>query len=296
MAKKIKFPLEMKNSVMVRTLEELQVNFDAEKLIGHWLSGKLQTWLLDRHYEDQLLKINAINTSGETLLVELCEALEIDIDRAENKVKVDEIANRQERLKVIRQYTDDKNIIEHIDDVAMNQIELEALLHRQVGSIYLYREAFCFGGMSIKNVSFIGIDNPIIKVETDSLVDFDEMNVQFYGCKFDDKYLELLESKQIEEENKHKKKRKEYVASSIFDYKLDDKDQNQYKKLYDKVQEELVDFEFDVDAGTNNMYKIVVEADIYGVFDIDRYGREIKGAADSAKLNDVWENFLNRMS
>lgn len=284
----------MKDSVKVRTLEELQINFDAEKLIGHWLNGKLQTWLLDRHYEDQLAKINAINTSGETLLVELCEALEIDIDRAENKVKVDEIAKRQERIKVIRQYTDDKDIIEHIDDVAMNQIELEVLLHRQVGSIYLYGEAFCFGGMSIKNVSFIGIDNPIIKVETDSLVDFHEMNVQFQGCKFDDKYLGLLGSKQIEEENKDKKKRKEYVVSSIFDYKLSDKDRIQSKKIYDRVQEELTDFEFDIDAGTNKMYKIVVEADIYDVFDIDRYGLEIKSVIDSAKLNDVWEKYINR--
>ena len=43
MAKKIKFPLEMKDGVMVRTIEELRENFDVEKLVEHYESGKLES-------------------------------------------------------------------------------------------------------------------------------------------------------------------------------------------------------------------------------------------------------------
>lgn len=286
----------MKDSVMVRTLEELRANFDAEKLIGHWLSGKLQIWLIDRHYEDRLAKVNGVNASNETVLVELCKALDIDIEKTENQVEVDKIAKQQEKLKIIRQCTDDKNIIENVDDVAMDQTELETLLHRQIKKIYLYGDAFFINDMILRNVSLIGINNPIIKIEADSLIDFDEMNVQFYGCKFDDKYIQLLKEKQTEAENKNKKKRKEYVASYVFDYMLSDKDRIQCKKIFCKVQEELTDFEFDVDAGTKEMYKTVVEADIYDIFNIDRYGEEIRSVLDSAKLHDAWDNFVNRIS
>lgn len=285
----------MKDSVMVRTLEELRANFDAEKLIGYWLSGKLQIWLIDRHYEDRLAKVNGVNASNETVLVELCKALDIDIEKTESQVEVDKIAKRQEKLKIIRQCTDDKSIIENVDYVAMDQTELETLLHRQINKIYLYGDVFFINEMILKNVSLIGINNPIIKIEADSLIDFDEMNVQTYGCKFDNRYIELLEEKQSEAESKYKKKRKEYVASSVVDYKLSDKDRIQCKKLFGKVQEELTDFEFDVDAGTKEMYKTVVEADIYDVFDIDRYGEEIRSVLDSAKLHDAWDDFVNRI-
>lgn len=296
MAKKIKFPLEMKDGVMVRTLEELKANFDNEKLIGHWLSGKLKTWLKDRHYDSQLVKINAIDASSKTVLVELCKALEISIDITKNQVQVDEITKRQKKIQVIRQYIDDKDIIEHIDNVAMNQTELEALLHRKVHKIYIFGERYIFNEMSLKNVLLIGINSPTIKIETDSIVDFNEMKVQFQGCKFDYKYLELLEKKQIEEEYAYKKNRKDYKVSSTFFYMISIEDQIFSKKLYNNVQEEISDFEFDIDSGTKKMYRLLEEADIYDIFNIDQYGGDIKDVIEKAKLNNAWEKFLNRLS
>lgn len=285
----------MKDSVMVRTLEELQENFDAEKLIGHWLSGKLQTWLSDRHYNEQLAKINTINASGETVLTELCEVLGIGIDKSDHLVNVSVLAKQQERRKIIRQFTDDKDVLDNIDVVAMNQVELESLLYSHIDRIYLCGEVFKIG-IEIRNIVFIGLDNPVIKIETDSLVDFGEINARFQGCKLDDKYLEFLEAKRIEAESIHKKKRKEYVVSSTFDYMLNVEDRIRSKILYDKVQEELTEFEFDIDAGIKKIYKILKEADIYEIFNIDRYGREIRCVVKNAELNDAWEDFVNRIS
>lgn len=284
----------MKDSVMVRTLEELQEKFDAEKLIGHWLSGKLQTWLSDRHYDEQLAKINTINASGETVLTELCEVLGIGIDKSDHLVNVSVLAKQQERRKIIRQFTDDKDVLDNIDVVAMNQVELESLLYSHIDRIYLCGKVFKIG-IEIRNIVFIGLDNPVIKIETDSLVDFGEINVRFQGCKLDDKYLELLEAKRIEAESVHKKKRKEYVVSSTFDYMLNEEDRIRSKILYDKVQEKLTEFEFDIDAGSKKMCRIVETADIFDIFDIERYGRKIRETIDSAKINDVWGNFLNRI-
>ncbi len=47
MARKIRFPLRMKNGAEVRTLEELRENFDLESVLGYYTDGKLQTWLAD---------------------------------------------------------------------------------------------------------------------------------------------------------------------------------------------------------------------------------------------------------
>ena len=49
MARKIRFPLKMKNGAEVRTLDELKENFDLESVLGYFADGKLSTWLADRY-------------------------------------------------------------------------------------------------------------------------------------------------------------------------------------------------------------------------------------------------------
>ena len=65
MAKKIKFTLEMKDGVQVRTLEDLQENFDIEKVVGYFSDGKLQTWLDERYYEDEAEAISKLSKDDE---------------------------------------------------------------------------------------------------------------------------------------------------------------------------------------------------------------------------------------
>ena len=52
MAKKIRFPLQMKDGAAVRTLEELREHFDLESVLGYFSDGKLKTWLADRYYDE----------------------------------------------------------------------------------------------------------------------------------------------------------------------------------------------------------------------------------------------------
>jgi len=60
MAKKIKFPLILKNDAQVRTLEELQENFEFDRIYDYFVSGKLVTWLNDRYYEGESEQIGCL--------------------------------------------------------------------------------------------------------------------------------------------------------------------------------------------------------------------------------------------
>ena len=60
MARKVKFPLIMKDGVEVRTLDELKENFDVEKVVSYFNDGRLLTWLQSRYYEDEADKIEQL--------------------------------------------------------------------------------------------------------------------------------------------------------------------------------------------------------------------------------------------
>lgn len=62
-SKKIKFALRMPDKAgigdkEVRTLQELQENFDLERILNFFLDGKLQEWLSDRYYSEQAAEIS----------------------------------------------------------------------------------------------------------------------------------------------------------------------------------------------------------------------------------------------
>lgn len=73
MKRRIKFPLILKNDEEVRTLGELRENFDLEKIIVYYLDEKLQRWLKDRNYTDELDKIEKINKDSNNIGNQLCK-------------------------------------------------------------------------------------------------------------------------------------------------------------------------------------------------------------------------------
>lgn len=158
---KVKLPLEMTNGIMVRTLEELNDNFDLKKVIGYFLDGKLQKWLEVRYYDEELEKVNQLSESDKDLSLKLCEIFGVEYN-AENNIDTENIRMENERLIKLKQYTDDEDIIANIDSVAFNQEELSALYDRGVEKIYLCNGKFVipkskvgliyieFGGAKVK--------------------------------------------------------------------------------------------------------------------------------------------------
>lgn len=124
MARKIRFPLQMKNGVQVRTLEELRENFDLESVLGYFENGKLATWLKDRYYDDIAEHIESLDVKSSDFNRQLCDILGIEYEYTGDEVNLENSRIRNERLMKLRQHTDDKDIIQAIDGVAFDQDEL----------------------------------------------------------------------------------------------------------------------------------------------------------------------------
>ncbi|MDD6060198.1 MAG: tetratricopeptide repeat protein [Ruminococcus sp.] len=170
MAKKIRFPLKMKNGAEVRALDELKENFDLESVLGYFTDGKLTTWLADRYYDEKAAAVAALSTDMPDLNAKLCEILEVEYQGDDDVADLEYIQRRNEKLRILSSFTDNKDILNNIDLVAMSQDDLFDILDEQPEKVYLYGEKFSipFGA---KNVCYIGIghEKPVIITNFDYL-------------------------------------------------------------------------------------------------------------------------------
>ena len=182
MARKIKFALEMKNGVKVRSnLEELRENFDLEKAVGHFLSGKLIEWLEDRYYEDEAKKLSALDKDSADFRGQLCAILGVEYDGGD-ELDVATLERLNEKKIFLRQKTDDKSIIDNAARTALNQEDLSYLLDMDEPTIYLCDESFNIP-IRIENKKYIGIlGTPKISINANSQADLDAKNISFENC------------------------------------------------------------------------------------------------------------------
>lgn len=123
MAKKVKFPLDMGNDIMVRTIEELKENYSTEKVTEYFLNGKLLTWLEDRYYDDEAEQVRKLSEQSDKSDVDarLAEIFGIMIDK---EVDIEAIELRREKLEKLRAITSDDEILDNVDFVAFSQEDL----------------------------------------------------------------------------------------------------------------------------------------------------------------------------
>lgn len=165
MAKKIRFPLQM-NGTDVRTIEELRENFDLESVLGYFANGKLVTWLRNRYYDNEAMAVEALSANDSELNQKLMSILGVSADENAEEIDVRTIQKRNEKLMLLRQITDDQEIIENVDCVAFHQEELNQLLKEGKKKIYL-----CQGEFTIPiceaDVTYTGISNPTVSIVVD---------------------------------------------------------------------------------------------------------------------------------
>ena len=77
MAKKMRFALQMKDGIEVKTLSELQEHFDMDRVMEYYSNGKLETWLDDRYYEETADQIRELNLQDPELSRKLCEIFHV---------------------------------------------------------------------------------------------------------------------------------------------------------------------------------------------------------------------------
>ena len=186
MAKKIRFPLKMKNGAEVRTLDELKENFDLESVLGYFTDGKLATWLADRYYDEKAEAVSALSADMPDLNAKLCEILEVEYQGDDDVADLECIQQRKEKIRILSTVTDNRDILDNVDVVAMSQDELFDILDEQPEKVYLYGEKFSipFGA---KNVCYIGINQPIVILETDKSIDkYEGVCIKFQNVRFED--------------------------------------------------------------------------------------------------------------
>ncbi len=185
MGRKIRFPLKMKNGTDVRTLDELKDNFDLESVLGYFTDGRLATWLSDRYYDEKAEAVAALSADMPDLNAKLCEILEVEYQAENDEADVNLIAKRREKIQIISGVTDNKEILDNIDLVAMDQDELFDILDESPEKVYLYGDKFeiPFGK---KNISYIGINKPLVVLEKEKGISlYSDNGIKFNSVKFE---------------------------------------------------------------------------------------------------------------
>ncbi len=166
MAKKIRFPLKM-NGTDVRTIEELREHFDLESVLGYFANGKLVTWLRNRYYDNEADAIEALAADDSELNQKLASILGVVISEDTSSININDVQRRIEKIALLRQLTDDENIIAKVDAIALDQADLERIQKNGTKEIFLCKGKFTisinqtdftYTNLFNPTVSFIGED------------------------------------------------------------------------------------------------------------------------------------------
>ncbi|MBR0288301.1 MAG: HPr family phosphocarrier protein [Selenomonadaceae bacterium] len=225
MARKIKFPLKMADGAEVRTLDELKEHFDVESVVGYFSDGRLLNWLRTRYYDDEADKIEQLTASDSELHKKICEIFGVE---SEAEIDPEEIARRQERLNRLKQYTDDRDILERVDQVAFDQEELSDLLDEDATLIYLCNNRFTIP-LRVTDKTYVGIGKAIAVIRSNKIVDFDALNIKFKGVRFDDDYDAIF---------------KEHTSAQTPIYDNSGSDSSRAEKLFKEGREAYKDDDF----------------------------------------------------
>lgn len=182
MAKKIKFPLVLKDEQQVRTMEELQEYFDLEKIFEYFSSGKLAVWLEDRYYDEEAGQVRELSPQDPDLKRKLCDIFSVECPK-EDSIDLERVEERRKKRELLKQYTDDEKILERAGQAAFNQEELSDLLDEGVREIYLCNNRFTVP-VKVKNCQYIGICKAVIEVRSKEDISFDDLGIVFENVEF----------------------------------------------------------------------------------------------------------------
>lgn len=178
MAKKIRFPLKI-NGADVRTIEELRENFDLEGVLGYFANGKLVIWLRDRYYNGEADAIENLSSSDEKLSKKICSILKVEYSEEVSDIDIESVKRRNEKIALLKQLDESEQLIAKVDAVAFNQDDLLDILDTGTEKmIYLCQGDFEVP-LTIKNITYVGIDNPSVLLRAYDNVDFSSLNLKF---------------------------------------------------------------------------------------------------------------------
>ena len=278
MAKKIRFPLEMDNGVEVRSMEELRNNFSLGRVLEYIQNGKLVTWLRDRYENNSADAIAELDKTDSELPKKVSAIFDVPYDeKTEDDLK--QAAERTERIKHLREFTDEKQFVDEIDKVAFDQDELYDLLDEEVNEIYLCGDRFAIP-LSVQDVSYKGINNPVVVIDSKTEVDWVAKGITLEAVRYDEKYQavvdsanatkEVLYEKLVETVKKQATKKVSLGTApekTYLSFMIPVSERESTKRMYALAKDFVENVNYDADADIIGMKKLVYDNNLIGIAD-----------------------------
>ena len=269
MARKIRFGLNMPGKQNIRTMEELKQYFDFKAVLEYYFNGKLTDWLNDRGYKEYAEQVATLDSEKDDFEESLCKIFGAEYTAAATAEDVEALVDRKEE---IRKYTDDVEILENVDKVALTQAELNALVKGdEKQTVYLIGKEFKLNGQ-FRNKTYIGLNNPQVKFINLPEQDLEKAAIKVTGVKI---MGDVVKAKPVEvKKPANRRSVGSYKVSPVFDFMLNDAQRKESEKLYNCIVRELGGYKFDPDINSDKLLKVVEES----------------------KLKGYFQNYLNRMA
>lgn len=175
--RKIKFPLILKNDVKVRTLEDMRLNFDLEKILAYFENGKLEVWLRDRYEDDIAECVSNIDKNSPDYIMQLCEALGT-ASETNSDISMDVVRQKMDKRSRVLQITDNIEAINHYNQVAFSQKELVEILAKGENTVYLHGDKFTILP-DRENVKYIGLTKAQVDFAGHKLSEYSKNGIEF---------------------------------------------------------------------------------------------------------------------
>ena len=213
MARKVKFPLELKDEYLARSnIEEVRAHFDLEKIIAQFHNGRLKIWLDDHYLPEMAEQVAALDGDAPDLAAQLCAILGVEGVATEN-VDSSLIQKREEKRQRLSQYTTNPILCDMAEFAAFEQSDLDRLIKEGAQEIILCNANFRIP-LNVKNKTYLGVGNAVAVIDSKTAVDFETLGVRFVDLPFDEQYRDAVadeprkyfeQGRQYEEKGKDKK-------------------------------------------------------------------------------------------
>lgn len=172
------------NGDPIKDLDDLQENYDAEWARVRFLDGSLAAWCDFCFYEDEAEKLAHLKPDDPSLVKKLAIIFGIPYEEEEESKEI-----RAAKLRELKKYTEDVDVLSRVDEVAFSQEDLADLLRDGKDDILL-----CQGTYRIplrRKASYRGIGDVIAVVKSKVPVDFKSLGIRFQDVRFDEAYQKI---------------------------------------------------------------------------------------------------------
>ena len=223
MARKVKFPLELKDGYLARSnIEEVREHFDLEKIIAQFHNGRLKIWLDDHYLPEMAEQVAALDSDAPDLAAQLCAILGVEGVATED-VDSSLIQKREEKRQRLSQYTTNPILCDMAEFAAFEQSDLERLVKEGAQEIILCNERFHIP-LNVKNKTYLGVGKAVAVIDSKAAVDFGSLGIRFVDLSFDEKYREAVADeprRYFEQGQRYEEKGKDEKAVECYQKAID---------------------------------------------------------------------------